>query len=292
MRIAIIVNEQRQDSPLLDKKLMDETAAKYDLSYDLFLVKPEAIEASIQNLLPQTYNGYVIGGGDGTVRSAVQLLVGQDIPLTILQLGTFNYFAKELGLPTDIDSLFKMIKNNKIKLVDVGEVNNHVFLNHSSVGFYSRIMKMRNKHPQLLTKNKFLKILFTAFNFFNELPLYKITIKIEGTEIAFKICLLVVGNNYHSTDMINFGNPVTLTMGLLEVLVVTCQNRWELFRCMIMMLFTKSENNKYISKYACEQLTVQAESNSINVVIDGDLFKLDVPLHYTINHKQLPVFVP
>ena len=226
------------------------------------------------------------------MRSAVQAFLNQDIPIAILPLGTFNLFAKELGYPADIAGLFEIVKNNKVKLIDVAEVNNQIFLNHSTVGFYARIMKMRQKHPKLLTKNKALKILFNMSYFFNELPLYNVTLKSEDKEFAQKICLLVVGNNAHSTDIINTGDPVSFAMGRLEVLVINCKTRWELFKCVLMLIFFKTENNKYISKFSCENLSVSRESKLINVVMDGDLFELESPLSYSINHKQLSVFIP
>src|SRR5688500_896674 len=108
MRIAIIVNEQRKETPQLEYSRLDKDAKINHLSYDLVIVKPEQIPEIIKELLSKAYHGFIIAGGDGTVRCAAQLFIEQDVPLAILPLGTFNNFARELGFANDIDSLFKI----------------------------------------------------------------------------------------------------------------------------------------------------------------------------------------
>ena len=45
----------------------------------------------------------VAGGGDGTVSSVASVLVGSNTPLGVLPLGTLNHFAKDVGIPLDLE---------------------------------------------------------------------------------------------------------------------------------------------------------------------------------------------
>src|SRR5438034_8696549 len=51
----------------------------------------------------------VVGGGDGTISAAASVLAGTDTMLGILPLGTLNHFARDLGLPTEIEGAVELI---------------------------------------------------------------------------------------------------------------------------------------------------------------------------------------
>ena len=72
----------------------------------------------------------VIGGGDGTIGAVAALLAGKDKPLGVLPLGTYNHFAKDLGLPLDLDGASRVAAGGRVARVDVGEVNGRVFVNN------------------------------------------------------------------------------------------------------------------------------------------------------------------
>src|SRR2546427_7671075 len=44
----------------------------------------------------------VAGGGDGTVNAVTSAVVGRDVRVGGLPLGTLNHFAKDLGIPLDL----------------------------------------------------------------------------------------------------------------------------------------------------------------------------------------------
>ena len=73
-------------------------------------------------------------------------VVGRDIPLGVLPLGTLNHFAKDLGIPLDLDEAAKVVLDGVVCQVDVGEVNGRVFLNNSSLGVYPAIVRLRDKY--------------------------------------------------------------------------------------------------------------------------------------------------
>ncbi|MCL4402149.1 MAG: sphingosine kinase, partial [Acidobacteria bacterium] len=70
----------------------------------------------------------VAGGGDGTISSVAAALAGSGAALGVLPLGTLNHFAKDLGIPLDLDGAVRTIARGHSALVDVGEVNGRVFL--------------------------------------------------------------------------------------------------------------------------------------------------------------------
>src|SRR5438874_4235038 len=74
----------------------------------------------------------VAAGGDGTVRMVASALVGSGTPFGVLPLGTLNHFAKDLGIPIDLEKAVGTIARGRMAQVDTGQVNDHIFLNNSS----------------------------------------------------------------------------------------------------------------------------------------------------------------
>src|SRR4051812_49788191 len=88
----------------------------------------------------------VAGGGDGTINTAASQLVDGDIPLGVIPLGTLNHFAKDLGIPLELEGAAKVVLDGSVCRVDVGEVNGRVFLNNSSLGMYPAIVRLRDRY--------------------------------------------------------------------------------------------------------------------------------------------------
>ena len=78
----------------------------------------------------------IVGGGDGTISAAASALAGTETSLGILPLGTLNHFARDLGIPTDLDEAARLIAAGKDRRVDIGEMNDRIFINNSAIGLY------------------------------------------------------------------------------------------------------------------------------------------------------------
>jgi len=278
----------RKNRHIIDH-LLEHALTVPDKTAFIVLENGESIE---QKITYQEFNAFLVAGGDGTARLVIQQLISQQIPIAILPRGTFNLFAKEIGYPNNLEDVIKIILNNKTKLIDVGQLNHLVFINHSSIGFYSRILKLRKKHKEFIGKNKLLKVLFTAFNLFKALPFYDLKLKIAENSMVLRSCLIFIGNNYHFTNLLDFGDRKSLTAGVLSVYILKCKNRWEIFVCMLSIIFHTFDKEKYITHFLTHNIELSTRSKFSNVVVDGELFKLECPLNYAIIKKQLQVFVP
>src|SRR5215213_9855688 len=87
----------------------------------------------------------VAAGGDGTVNAVASALLGTGKWLGVLPAGTFNYFAKNLGIPLDVPGAVRTVAEGHATDVDVCEVNGRIFINNSSIGLYSSIIRRREQ---------------------------------------------------------------------------------------------------------------------------------------------------
>jgi len=69
----------------------------------------------------------VVAGGDGTIRPIASELVGTNIPLAIIPVGTFNNLAMSLGLPADPLAACAVVDNGALARIDVGTADEKNF---------------------------------------------------------------------------------------------------------------------------------------------------------------------
>jgi len=78
----------------------------------------------------------IVAGGDGTIGWAVRQLADTKHPLGILSLGTFNNFAKSLGLPTNVNAAIRLIQKGRPRPITLGRINGHLFLEAAAIGLF------------------------------------------------------------------------------------------------------------------------------------------------------------
>ena len=85
----------------------------------------------------------VAAGGDGTVSSVATGIFQSQAALGVLPLGTLNHFARDLRIPFDLAEAVAIVCAGRIGHVDVGQVNDRLFVNNSSIGIYPSIVDAR-----------------------------------------------------------------------------------------------------------------------------------------------------
>ena len=65
-------------------------------------IDPEGLADAIRARAATGVDAVVVGGGDGTISAAAGVAVDGHIVLGVLPLGTFNHFARDLGMPTEL----------------------------------------------------------------------------------------------------------------------------------------------------------------------------------------------
>ena len=89
----------------------------------------------------QGFKTIVAGGGDGTVNEVLQGIVGLDVRLGVLPLGTMNVFARELALPLDWEDAWARILRGGCRRVDLGHANGLPIAQLAGVGFDAEVVQ-------------------------------------------------------------------------------------------------------------------------------------------------------
>lgn len=100
---------------------------------------PDDLEDVVNAALAKKPDLVVLGGGDGTISGLVDLLVGKDVVLGVLPLGTANSFARSLGIPLSVAGAVEVLRTGKPKRIDLGMIDDDYFANCAALGISPQI---------------------------------------------------------------------------------------------------------------------------------------------------------
>jgi diacylglycerol kinase (ATP) len=108
------------------------------------IVEPGAtIRSQTLELLRHGVDLVAVAGGDGTVREVASTLVGKNVPLLIIPVGTFNNLARSLGIPLDPIKACQLLVKGTPHLIDAGIANDrHYFFEAAGVGVDAKLFPL------------------------------------------------------------------------------------------------------------------------------------------------------
>ncbi len=145
-------------------------------------------------------------GGDGTVCGVAAGLVDGPAALAVLPLGTLNHFAKDLRIPLDLAKAVAVVAAGHTARIDVGVVNDRVFVNNSSIGIYPSIVDAREA-LRSQGHRKWPAMAIATFRVLRRYRGVKVTIEIDGRRHTWRTPFVFVGNNEYTIDGSRLGTP-------------------------------------------------------------------------------------
>jgi diacylglycerol kinase family enzyme len=155
---------------------------------------PEALSGVVERELAAGADAIVAGGGDGTVNAIASILAGGPTPLGVLPLGTLNHFAKVLQIPMDLVKAVETVAKGHVTRVDMGRVNNHIFLNNSSIGFYPNIVE-RREQLRAEGRRKWPAFFRAVLEMLRRETEVSVRLEVEGRQIVSRTPFVFIGNN-------------------------------------------------------------------------------------------------
>ncbi|MEP9402940.1 diacylglycerol/lipid kinase family protein [Sphingomonas silueang] len=95
---------------------------------------PEQLVPRLKEALSRKPDLVVLGGGDGTISSLVDYLLGHDVMLGVLPFGTANSFCRTLGIPLDIPGAVDVLRTGVPRRIDLGMIDGDYYANCAAIG--------------------------------------------------------------------------------------------------------------------------------------------------------------
>ena len=234
----------------------------------------------------------IVGGGDGTVGAAACALAGTETQLGILPLGTLNHFARDLGIPADLEEAAKLIAGGKERRVDVAEMNGHIFINNSAIGLYPLMVVDRDQQRKQLGRSKRLAMAVASLRTLARFKHHRLTLTVNDHKAQIDTPLLFVGNNDYRIELPAAGERKSLEDGELCVMVMRKKTRLGFIGAGVRALFNRSRPDDMVRLEKVERLRVSSRRPQLAVSLDGEVVRVPPPLDYKIRKKALRVVAP
>jgi YegS/Rv2252/BmrU family lipid kinase len=143
LRALLLINRESRQGEANAQAARDSLEAlEVDVTLGQF-EKPEDVPAEIDRHAPQV-DVIVLGGGDGTLNLAAAAVMRAERPMGVLPLGTANDFARTLLIPTELEAACRNVVEGVTHGVDLGQCNDHYFVNVASIGLAVRACEYRS----------------------------------------------------------------------------------------------------------------------------------------------------
>lgn len=234
----------------------------------------------------------VAGGGDGTLNTVAAKIAGTHTALGILPLGTFNHFAKDLGIPLELDAAVAIIAAGNTAVVDVGTVNNRIFLNNSSLGLYPRLVRVRERQQQTLGRGKWPAFAWAVFFVLRRFSFVSVELDVDAKREVRRTPVVFIGNNHYAVEGLHIGTRDRLDRGQLSLYIPTALTRLGLLRMGLRALLGGLPPDIDLEATAASAICIRSPRGSMHVAIDGEVQTMPMPLRYGIRPGALHVIVP
>jgi diacylglycerol kinase family enzyme len=232
----------------------------------------------------------IAGGGDGTISAMANALAGTRTALAVLPLGTLNHFAKDLGIPLELEAAVANVVNGAMRAVDVAEVNGRVFINNSSIGLYPAIVRER----EILQKDgrsKWIAFAQALVGVLKRTRSFRVRLKSTVESVNTRTEFVFVGNNAYDLAPPHIGGRNRLDEGVLWVWRLPHTGRFHAVIAALRALF-KGRKSKMPLAFTASELSIAMRRKHIDVALDGEVIAMQTPLRYRARPQSLRVIVP
>jgi len=227
-----------------------------------------------------------VAGGDGTLRTAAEVLVDSDVALLAVPAGTRNHFAKDFGV-TSIEDAGHAAKTGAARPIDVGRVNDRFFLNNSSLGAYPHMVERREEH-----EDRWPKPIANVLAAWQQLRRgRRLRVVVDGDR--FVAWMVFVGNGQYGENLGDVTSRESLDRNVLDVRIVHADQPFARLRLLVSVLFGRLALTPVVTLRACRRVRIAVPKQArVAVALDGEVVQLVTPLDYESRSGALRVLTP
>jgi len=134
-------------------------------------------------------------GGDGSLNTVAQAAHAAGCAMGVIPYGTFNYFARTHGIPTDPAAAAQLLLHAQPSPVQVAAINQRLFLVNASLGVYPELLQDREAYKARFGRSRWVALVAAIATLLRAQRRLRLHIEMGGTARDVQTLTLFVGNN-------------------------------------------------------------------------------------------------
>lgn len=298
-RVCIIANTQSGRKTGAD--ILEELRARLDgrvAELELHPVeKGGDLPKAAQDAVSAGFDLIVAVGGDGTQAAIAGAVAGSDAAMLVIPAGTFNYFARDLGVGETAAQALTVLDAPSLRRIDVGEINGMLFLNNVSFGAYPEILKRREDIYRRWGRSRMAAYWSAVVAMWNLRRPLRLTVReggegqAEGRERRFTTALAFVAKSAYQLESFGLDGADAVRAGRLALLVARARRPGPLVHSALRLALGKTARYRDFDLISAESFQIETRPKHEYVAHDGEKIWMDSPFSVRVRHGALAVLV-
>ncbi len=263
------------------------------------VARGEDIPRTAQRLASQaTAQGGVVvaAGGDGTINAVAQAAHDAGCPMGVLPQGTFNYFSRTHCIPQDTAAAIEALLGAQAHPVQVGLINNRVFIVNASLGLYPELLEDRETYKRRFGRSRLVALMAAGATLLREHRQLRLRIERGGAVRDVRSATLFVGNNRLQLLQVGLPEARAIDQGRVAAVMLKPTSTWGLLRLMWRSAMGRLAEADEVESFQFQRMTVQPwlpyGMRRVKVATDGEVSMMRTPLEFRVSPRPLYLLKP
>ena len=231
------------------------------------------------------YDLVVAAGGDGTVGTVAERLLGTRTALGILPLGSVMNIGRSLGIPRDLDEAAAVIATGSVRAIDVGEAAGKPFFEAASVGMnaamFREAQRFETGHWGSIGRTLWVAVRYRPA---------RMSIDLEDGRIRTRALMVTVANGPYTGAGMTVAPEARLDDGKFDVRVFRRFSKLRLIRHLVSIAFGRYRYAPEVDTYRSRNVRIESASPLPARADSRDLGT--TPVEFRVRPRALRVVVP
>ena len=265
------------------KNILDSYGIKYSCS---ITTKPAEATSLARDAVKKGFKKIIVLGGDGTVNEVINGIIGANVVLGVIPIGSGNDFCMGLGIPGKTKDACRVIIGKYAKRIDVGKLNDRYFGSSAGIGLDAETAYEAGKN------NKLTGLLLYVYSLIKTLIRAKphfYRISVDDKKFDFKGWIVAIGNCPSYGGGIKITPDAKVDDDIFDICLIGDIAKWRVLYYLPVVVIGKHKVFKNVQFLRGKRINI--ETASLKAHLDGEIITSS-NFKFEIIPKSLNVLIP